>query len=182
MIRPNDRRPLRLNVGSGHEVLPGFINLDVRPVPGLQARADALRLPFAAGSAAEVRAGSLLEHFEDPGRPLAELHRVLADDGRLVVRVPALGTNAAHLDPTHRYLADLFQWKRLVGAFFERVRLGSTGVRYRSSPLLVGLQRLLIAGLGFHDLGQCWVLTADHKRRRPEPLDPPWWKEVGHSS
>jgi SAM-dependent methyltransferase len=173
--------PLRLNVGCGHEVLRGFVNLDVRPVPGLAVRADVLRLPFPDGSAREVRAGSLLEHFADPCLVLDELHRVLDPDGRLVVRVPALGTNAAHLDPTHRFLADLHQWRSILLGYFERVRVGSVGVKYRSSPLLVAVQRALIAGLRFHDLGQCWVLTAS--RKRPEPIRfRPWWAETRAAS
>lgn len=170
--------PLRLNVGCGHEVLAGFVNLDVRPVPGLALRADALRLPFADGSAAEVRAGSLLEHFADPCDVLDELHRVVSPGGRLVVRVPALGTNAAHLDPTHRFLADLVQWRAILLGYFARVRVGSVGVKYRSSPVLVAVQRALIATLGFHDLGQCWVLTGAAKHARPERAFRPWWREA----
>jgi SAM-dependent methyltransferase len=167
--------PLRINVGCGHEVLPGFVNLDVRAVPGLGLRADALRLPFADASVAEARAGSLLEHFHDPCDMLDELHRVLAPDGRLVVRVPALGTNAAHLDPTHRFLADLHQWRAILLGYFARVSLGSVGVRYRSHPLLVAFQRAMIAAFGFHDLGQCWVLTARQRRDAPTRAFEAWW-------
>jgi SAM-dependent methyltransferase len=170
--------PLRLNVGCGHEVLPGFVNVDLRTVPGLDLRGDVLRLPFADASAAEIRAGSLLEHFADPCDVLDELHRVLAPEGRLVVRVPALGTNAAHLDPTHRFLADLAQWRAILLGYFGRVRVGSVGVKYRSSPLLVAIQRALIAGLRFHDLGQCWILTATVKRPRPVRAFRPWWIEA----
>jgi SAM-dependent methyltransferase len=159
-------------------VLPGFLNLDVRAVPGLDLLADVLRLPFADGSIFEVRAGSLLEHFDDPCLPLEEFHRVLSPGGRLVVRVPALGTNAAHLDPTHRFLADLVTWRTILLGSFARVRVGSVGVKYRSNPLLVGLQRALITGLGFHDLGQCWVLTATQKREAPRRTFSPWWVET----
>jgi SAM-dependent methyltransferase len=159
-------------------VLDGYVNLDVRSVPGLGLRADVLRLPFADGAAAEVRAGSLLEHFADPCDVLDELHRVLAPGGRLVVRVPALGTNAAHLDPTHRFLADLHQWRLILRGYFGRVRVGSVGVKYRANPLLVALQRALILGLGFHDLGQCWVLTASRKRPVPSRAFRPWWAEA----
>jgi hypothetical protein len=171
-------RPLRINVGCGHELLEGFVNLDVRRVAGFDVQADALRLPLADASVDEARAGSLLEHFDVPGTILDELHRVLDSKGKLVVRVPALGTNAAHLDPTHRYLADLAHWRRLILGYFVRVRLGSQGVRYRSNPLLVGVQRLLIHGLGFHDLGQCWVLTATGKRPTPERTERPWWVDA----
>lgn len=169
--------PLRLNVGCGHEVLPGFVNLDVRPVAGLAVRADALRLPFADASAQVIHAGSLLEHFSNPCLVLDELHRVLHPSGRLIVRVPALGTNSAHLDPTHRFLADLTQWRSILLGYCDRVRLGSVGVRYRSNPLLVALQRALIVSLGFHDLAQCWILTGSRKRPTPRHTFHPWWSE-----
>ncbi len=169
--------PLRLNVGCGHEVLPNFVNLDVRPVPGLALRADVLRLPFADASAHLIHAGSLLEHFDNPCLVLDELHRVLHPEGRLIVRVPALGTNSAHLDPTHRFLADLTQWRSILLGYCERVRIGSVGVKYRSNPLLVALQRLLILSLGFHDLGQCWILTGARKRPEPHSAFRPWWSE-----
>src|SRR5581483_12170664 len=100
-----------------------FVNLDVRPVPGIAALADVIRLPLGDASVDEARAGALLEHFDDPCLPLAELHRVLRPTGLLVVRVPALGTNAAHLDPTHRYLADLAHWRDLLRGYFARVRV-----------------------------------------------------------
>lgn len=173
---------LRLNVGCGHEVLPGFVNLDVRAVPGLGLRADVLRLPFADATADEIRAGSLLEHFADPCVVLDELHRVLKPDGRLVVRVPALGTNAAHLDPTHCFLADLTQWRTILLGYFDRVAIGSVGVKYRSHPLLVAIQRALIAAFRFHDLGQCWILTATRKRACPTRVFRPWWVETRVSS
>lgn len=168
---------LRINVGCGHEVLSGFTNLDCRLVPGFDLRADVLRLPFATGSVAEARAGSLLEHFDDPCLVLDELHRVLEPGGRLVIRVPALGTNAAHLDPTHRYLADLAHWRELLLGYFLQVQVSSQGVRYRTNRLLVGIQHALIRGLGFHDLGQCWVLNATRKRSRPERVFRRWWLE-----
>ena len=109
---------------------------------------------------------------------LEELHRVLQPDGRLIVRVPALGTNAAHLDPTHRFLADLHQWRSILLGYFGRVRIGSVGVKFRSNPLLVAIQRALIVALRFHDLGQCWVFTATRKRPFPTQVFRPWWIET----
>jgi SAM-dependent methyltransferase len=177
----SNKELLRINVGCGHEVIPQFLNIDCRHVPGIDVRADALRLPFANASAIEVRAGSLLEHFADPCTVLDELYRVLAPAGRIVARVPALGTNAAHLDPTHRYLADLEHWRQIFLGYFERVMISSIGVKYRSNRLLVAIQRLAITLLGFHDLGQCWVLTGTRKRQRPERTSRPWWTESGHA-
>jgi SAM-dependent methyltransferase len=52
-------------------------------------RGDSCRLPFATGSFAAVCAFDMLEHVEDDGLALRELHRVCRPGGRLIVSVPA---------------------------------------------------------------------------------------------
>lgn len=52
-------------------------------------RADATRLPFRDGSFELACALDVLEHLDDDARALAELRRVLAPGGRLLVMVPA---------------------------------------------------------------------------------------------
>ena len=52
------------------------------------ARADACALPFPAGSFDAVVCSEVLEHIEDDAACLAEIHRVLADDGVLLLSVP----------------------------------------------------------------------------------------------
>lgn len=169
--------PRKLNLGSGSGTLAGYVHVDRRKLPGcVDIQADALRLPFAAGSFDEILAESVFEHLADPRPAIAEAARVLQPTGTLVVRVPALGSCAAHLDPTHRYLADLKHWINLLSERFESVRVGSVGVRWRASRSLVAIQRICITLLGWHDLGQCWVLTASRPRSRFEPIIPPrWW-------
>ena len=77
-------RSLRINLGCGDEPFVGFVNIDLRWVPGMDLRADVLRLPMPDASVIDARAYSLLEHFSDPCGPLDELHRVLRPEGRLV--------------------------------------------------------------------------------------------------
>ena len=52
------------------------------------ARADACALPFLSGSFEAVICSEVLEHIEDDAAGLAEIHRVLADDGLLLLSVP----------------------------------------------------------------------------------------------
>lgn len=52
------------------------------------ARADACGLPFASGAFDAVVCSEVLEHIEDDAAALAEIHRVLADDGLLLLSVP----------------------------------------------------------------------------------------------
>ncbi len=169
--------PLRLNLGSGNEPLADHLNVDLRRVPGVQVVADVLALPFPDDSAALVRASSLLEHFADPYSVLDEVHRVLAPGGRFVMRVPALGSVSAHLDRSHVFLADLKLWREILAGYFGRVKVGSEGVRYRDSAVLVGLSYAAIHGLRMLELAQTWRFTCVGKRKRTVRVYIPWWLE-----
>ncbi len=72
--------PLRVNVGAGHVPREGFVNVDLRPLPGIDVVADARRLPFAAGSVNELVAEHVVEHF-----PVEELRRVVLPHWRRVL-------------------------------------------------------------------------------------------------
>jgi glycogen(starch) synthase len=56
---------LRLNLGCGEKPLPGYINIDARPLPGVDIVADARCLPFEPGSIAEITSAHLVEHFRE---------------------------------------------------------------------------------------------------------------------
>jgi ubiquinone/menaquinone biosynthesis C-methylase UbiE len=173
--RPTPR--LRLNLGSGNLPLEGYVNVDTRDRPGVDLVADATALPFPDGAAVEVQASSLLEHFRDPYAVLDEAHRVLAPEGVLVVRVPSPWSQAGLLDPSHVFLADLKQWRQILGGYFERVRVRAEGVRYRDSKLLVALQYGAVRVLRLREYAQVWVLTASRKRAAPTRAYIPWWLE-----
>lgn len=168
---------LKLNIGSGKEPKTGYINVDLRKMPGLvDVAADICRLPFPDSVFDAILADSVLEHLPNPRVAIEELHRVVKEDGVIEVRVPALGTNAAHLDPTHKYLADMKHWKELLNEAFTDVSVNSVGVRWRTHRLLVLFQRLLICILGWHDLGQCWILKAGKPRKKLIEIVPArWW-------
>lgn len=55
----------RANLGCGEKPLPGYINIDMRPLPEVDALADVRRLPFAPGSLAEIASAHLVEHFRE---------------------------------------------------------------------------------------------------------------------
>lgn len=69
--------PLALELAAGRELGARFV------------RADVARLPLAAASADFALCCDVLEHVEDDGQACAELARVLAPGGVLVVTVPA---------------------------------------------------------------------------------------------
>jgi predicted SAM-dependent methyltransferase len=92
------RGNLRLNVGAGHIVRPGYLNVDTRELPGIDIVADVRELPFDEAGVAEIYSSHVLEHF-----PVEELRRVvlprwvslLQDGGKLVAVVPDVETMIA---------------------------------------------------------------------------------------
>jgi predicted SAM-dependent methyltransferase len=56
---------LRVNLGCGTRPLARYVNVDVRPLPGVDVVADVRRLPFAPGSVAEVASHHLVQLFRE---------------------------------------------------------------------------------------------------------------------
>ncbi len=54
---------LRVNLGCGEKPLPGYLNVDMRPLPEVDIVADVRRLPFEPGSLSEIASAHLVEHF-----------------------------------------------------------------------------------------------------------------------
>ena len=171
---------LRLNLGSGNEPLPGWTNVDSREVAGVDVVADVTELPFGDGSADEVNASSLLEHFRDPYVVLDEIHRVLAPAGRLTVRVPSPWSQAGMLDPTHVFLADSKGWREILGGYFEHVRARGEGVRYRDSKALAAACHLAVRVLRMREYAQVWTFACAGRRALPHRAYVPWWLEEAY--
>jgi ubiquinone/menaquinone biosynthesis C-methylase UbiE len=146
-------------------------------LPTVDVVADVRSLPFEDGIAAEIEASSLLEHFRNPYEVLDEIHRVLAPTGLVRVRVPSPWSQAGMLDPDHVFLADLKQWREILGGYFSEVAARGEGVRYRDSKLLAAWCHVAVRVLRMHELAQTWVLTASGKRREPTRAYVPWWLE-----
>jgi hypothetical protein len=81
----------RVNLGSGHIPVAGYLNVDSRPLDGVDLVADVTQLPFPEGSVKELRAAHLVEHF-----PREQLKRqllvhwksVIEPGGSLVLILP----------------------------------------------------------------------------------------------
>jgi SAM-dependent methyltransferase len=106
--------PRWLDLGCGHQFIPGWawtpdadllsalpqiVGVDgdlgsIRQHQHLKHRAlgDIHSLPFAAGSFDLVTANMVMEHAQDPGRVLSEVHRVLSPDGVFLFHTPNLSS------------------------------------------------------------------------------------------
>jgi SAM-dependent methyltransferase len=84
--------------GAGCHV-PGYVNLDLFPFPGVDVAADAERLPFAPGLFTRVECDAVLEHVARPEAVMAEIERVLAPGGWAHIVTP-------FCHPFHEYPKD----------------------------------------------------------------------------
>lgn len=90
---------MKLNLGCGKKILPGFVNVDVQPRPGVDVVADVRSVPLPDGCASEVHAYHVIEHFYlwEVGDVLTEWKRLLDKGGRLVLELPNLEAAARNL-------------------------------------------------------------------------------------
>ena len=91
---------LRLQVGCGRDVLPGWVNMDIEPIPGA-IRADVLHIPVRDRTFNYVLAPHVLEHIPDVKGAIAELARVLRPGGTLEIRAPDYRHENAFTDLEH---------------------------------------------------------------------------------
>ena len=102
------RAALRLHLGCGTTVLPGWINIDrVARAPGVSTDLDPTTLPYPDGSVDEVLAEHVFEHFSfaEEGLVWIEMARVLRPGGRLTLEVPDFEWVCA------TFLAALDEWR-----------------------------------------------------------------------
>jgi SAM-dependent methyltransferase len=169
--------PLRLDVGCGSQLRAGFVGLDARRTPATAIVADARALAVQRQVADEVYASCLLEHFDDPHTVLREIHRVLRPDGQAVLRLPNLGTYSSHLDTTHRFLADLALWRRILEGYFEEVRVIPVGTKYRDNLWLVRVNWILVYIFKWYELAQGWDYVCRRPKLSPSVAYTGWWEE-----
>jgi predicted SAM-dependent methyltransferase len=84
----------KLNLGCGRNILPGWINLDSEPRPGVRAWIATQDLPCESASVSLIYAEHLIGHLALPDimRLLRECHRVLRPRGILRLSTPDLQT------------------------------------------------------------------------------------------
>lgn len=109
-------RPTRINLGSGKDYKPGWLNLDVIgraepdllldlgraqdfPVEARSASGEAVRLE--AGSVECIHANNVLEHVPDLPQLMGNCLALLATGGTLEIEVPYEKSPTAWQDPTH---------------------------------------------------------------------------------
>jgi SAM-dependent methyltransferase len=169
---------VRIELGCGSTGLGGTIGMDGRPTAQTQVVGDVRRTPFASHVADEVYSHCVLEHLDNPYELMDEVVRLLKPTGRASLRVPNLGTFSAHLDTTHRFLADLTIWRAIMQGYFQKVRVLPLGTKYRDSRLLRWINVLLVRVFRFLELTQGWEFVCERPRAAPYRAYVGWWAET----
>ena len=96
--------PRRLLLGCGHDVRPGWLNLDLAALPGLDVvhDLDVMPWPFDDGAFDEVECLDILEHLRELPDAMRELHRITAPGARVHIQGPHFTSSTWPTDPTHR--------------------------------------------------------------------------------
>lgn len=88
-----------LYIGGAGRAVPGYINLDLFPMPDVDVAADAEALPFPDAVFQRVECDAVLEHVRHPEMVMAEIQRVLAAGGHAHLVTP-------FCHPFHEYPKD----------------------------------------------------------------------------
>ena len=97
---------LKLNLGCGRSPLPGWVNVDIARIPGVDVVADldscrTQPLPFADSTVSQMQMLHVLEHIKDTLALMQELHRIAEPGAQLLIRSPYGSSDDAYEDPTH---------------------------------------------------------------------------------
>jgi len=83
------KQKIKLNIGCGKDIREGYINIDIRSIPGA-VKGDVSRLDFENNYVDEIDALDIIEHFKmsDVENVLNEWIRVLKPGGKIHIRTP----------------------------------------------------------------------------------------------
>lgn len=176
----------RLNLGCGRDIRPGYVNLDLARIPGIDVVADLEKpLPFADSSFDEVFTSHVLEHVADLFALLAELRRICRPGAVIRIFVPHLSFFGAYTDPTHKrffgyHSFDYFTEGGVYNFYSHlRFRIRKRQIRFfwiknekREIP-----SRILTALINAFPLAYerffCWMLPANELYFELEPVKEP---------
>ena len=95
---------MRVNLGAGSILEPGYVNHDIVALPGIDVihDLDIAPWPWADGSLERLRAFDVFEHVSDPLIFMQESWRVLRRGACLEMHTCYWRSQNAYTDPTHR--------------------------------------------------------------------------------
>ena len=167
----DDSGLLRLNLGCGQDIRPGYVNHDwSRHRPDVEVAHDleAFPWPWPDNSAEEIVLSDVLEHLADVVPVIDQCWRILTPAGFLHISVPHYQHENAWLDPTHRrpFHLDTFDY------FDPETELGSKYCFYTDRKWCIQEKKLAEDG----------NVVVYMRPRKGQLAPPPWSRRTGQPS
>jgi SAM-dependent methyltransferase len=95
---------MRVNLGAGSMPEPGWVNVDIVKVDGVDVvhDLDVFPWPFADGEAERIKAFDVYEHVNEPLAFMRECHRILRKGGVLAIHTAYWKNPDSYRDPDHK--------------------------------------------------------------------------------
>ena len=100
----NGEYKVKVNLGCGHNSVPGFINVDLRKLPGVDKVMDLnKKWKFNNNSIDFIYARGVVEHLYSIDKTMEEIYRVLKPKGIAFLVLPYYNSIMMSYDPQHRW-------------------------------------------------------------------------------
>jgi SAM-dependent methyltransferase len=134
-----------LNLGCGHAVKEGWVNLDIAALPGVDVVHDLKVIPWPFGDSRfeEVHADNVLEHLPDFIAAMEEIYRISKPGAKIFIGVPYWNSFEAWGDPTHDRLfsEEMFEfldpshWRGRERSFYSKAKFRIDEIQYCVNPM-----------------------------------------------
>lgn len=136
-VNSSHSEPIRINLGSGKDRKEGFVNVDWdrATLPEVVHDLNSLPYPFPDNAASLIVASHVLEHLDRPFAVMRELHRILAPDGILIVKVPHMSRGFTHAEHCHGFdvTFPLYFRKDFLGSGYQGFEFDLEHLRFKWS-------------------------------------------------
>lgn len=98
------QKAIKLNIGCGREMMPGWINLDIVKAPWVDVvhDLDITPYPFKDNSVDVIVANDIIEHLHYPEKMIREFHRIAKPGAKIYISTSHFASPVAWRDITHR--------------------------------------------------------------------------------
>jgi ubiquinone/menaquinone biosynthesis C-methylase UbiE len=138
---------IKLNIGSGRRIMPGYTNIDGGDYPGVKHH-DITRLPYSEEEVSEIYACHVISYFSRSEIPavLKEWRRVLKPDGILRLAVPDFDAMVGI------YIKQSIPVEKLLGLLYGKMEMGKGNNIYHKTTYTYPSLVTLLAKLGFKEI------------------------------
>lgn len=165
-----DKNYKKLNLGSGQDIMKGYINLDYYKLPGVDVvhNINNYPWPFKDNSFEEIFCSHTLEHVDDLIKTMKEIRRICKPNAKVIIRVPHFSCGVTYRDPTHKrgfsfFTFDYFLKKkdyypRTESGWFEITNRKLNFTRLALTPLNYIFNPIININPEMYERFFCWML------------------------